>query len=61
LYAKAEKEFYDIVEKEKKLLEKKQAEKDIADKTDTGKVSQLISISYLRKYVIFKNIIKGTC
>ncbi|XP_033755651.1 dynein intermediate chain 3, ciliary-like [Pecten maximus] len=41
LYARAEKEFYDIIEKEKKNLEKKQANQMETDKGDTGKQSPI--------------------
>ncbi|KAJ8319030.1 hypothetical protein KUTeg_004121 [Tegillarca granosa] len=41
LYQKAEKEFYDIIEQEKKRMENKQMAKDDMDKTDTGKQSPI--------------------
>lgn len=41
LYAKAEQEFYKIIEEEKKLNERRQATKDEMDKVDTGKVCRL--------------------
>ena len=42
LYTKAEKEFYSIIEQEKKLLERKQQQTTDMDKGDTGKVCWMI-------------------
>ena len=44
LYTKAEKEFYSIIEQEKKLLEKKQQQGVDTDKADTGKVGFLVGL-----------------
>jgi hypothetical protein len=41
LYAKAEQEFYKIIEEEKKLHERRQATKEEMDKVDKGKVCRL--------------------
>lgn len=41
LYTKAEKEFYSIIEQEKKILEKKQQQGGDSDKADTGKQSPI--------------------
>lgn len=41
MYAKAEQEFYKIIEEEKKLHERRQATKEEMDKVDKGKVCRL--------------------
>lgn len=49
MYTKAEKEFYKIIEEEKKLHERRQATKDDMDKGDKGKVGLF---SYLKILIL---------